>query len=301
MDSLLGTIITAMVIDKNERNLFVQKDGTTFKVVDEDVDKFEIGDMIEGFAYINQSDDYALMTEIPKIKIGTYGWGEVVEVHRDLGVFVDVGWINKDLVVSLDDLPILKNVWPRKGDHLMVSVRVDDKERMWGQLVSYNDMLASARPASGEMHNDDVKGVVVNSLKAGSYVELEGGYLGFIHPSERDREPRLGETIEARVIGVREDAVLYLSMLPRAHEVLDEDAAMLLEIMSRTEEKRIPYTDKSNPDAIREYFAISKGQFKRAVGRLMREGLALQDKEGTYLTEKALGQPTDEIKEDLLD
>lgn len=304
MESLLGTIITAMVIDKNEKNLFVQKDGITFKVVDEDVDTYDIGDMVEGFAYINQNDDYALMTETPKIQIGTYGWGEVVEVHRDLGVFVDVGWIDKDLVVSLDDLPILKNVWPRKGDQLMLSVRVDNKERMWGQLVSYNDMLGSARPASGEMHNDDVKGVVVNSLKAGSYVELEGDYLGFIHPSEREREPRLGETIEARVIGVREDAVLYLSMLPRAHEVLDEDASMLMEIMSRTEEKRIPYTDKSSPEDIRDYFAISKGQFKRAFGRLLKEGLAMQDKEGTYLTEKALNslsnettEETDEIEE----
>ncbi len=297
MDSLLGTIITAMVIDKNEKNLFVQKDGITFKVVDEDVDNFEIGDMVEGFAYIDQRDDYVLMTETPKIQVGTYGWGEVVEVHRDLGVFVDVGWVNKDLVVSLDDLPILKNVWPRKGDQLMLSVRVDNKERMWGQLVSYNDMLGSARPASGEMHNDDVKGVVVNSLKAGSYVELEGDYLGFIHPSEREREPRLGEAIEARVIGVREDAVLYLSMLPRAHEVLDEDASMLMEIMLRTEDKRIPYTDKSSPEDIREYFAISKGQFKRAFGRLLKEGLAKQDKEGTYLTEKALKQADNESEE----
>lgn len=299
MESILGTMITAMVIDKNEKNLFVQKDGITFKVVDEDVNKFEIGDMVEGFAYVNQQDDYVLMTNLPKIQVGSYGWGEVVEVHRDLGVFVDVGWIDKDLVVSLDDLPILKNVWPRKGDQLFLSVRVDDKERMWGQLVSYNDMLGSARPASGEMHNDDVKGIVVNSLKVGSYVQLEGGYLGFIHPSEREREPRLGETIEARVIGVREDAVLYLSMLPRAHEVLDEDAAMLMEIMSRTEEKRIPYTDKSNPDDIREYFAISKGQFKRAVGRLMKEGLAKQDKEGTYLTEKAINQATNESTEEI--
>lgn len=288
MGSLLGTVITAMIIDKNEKNLFAQKDGITFKVVDEDVDNFEIGDMIEGFAYIDQRDDYTLMTDVPEIKIGTYGWGNVVEVHRDLGVFVDVGWIGKDLVVSLDDLPILKNVWPRKDDQLMLSVRVDDKERMWGQLVSYNDMLASARPASGEMHNDDVKGVVVNSLKAGSYVELEGGYLGFVHPSERDREPRLGEEIKARVIGVREDAVLYLSMFPRAYEVLDEDASMLMEIMKRSADKRIPFTDKSSPDDIREYFAISKGQFKRAVGRLMKEGLAQQDQEGTYLTEKAL-------------
>lgn len=288
MESILGTIITGMVIDKNEKNLFVQKDGVTFKVVDLDPAEFELGDMVEGFVYVDQGDDYAMMTDIPEIKVGNYGWGEVVEVQRELGVFVDVGWDGKDLVVSLDDLPIIKSVWPRRGDQLQLTVTVDDKERMWGKLVDYNDMLAAAKPASGEMHNDDVKGVVVNSLKAGSYIELEGGYLAFVHPSERDREPRLGETVEGRVIGVREDAVLYLSLLPRAHEVLDEDASMLLEIMKRAENHRIPYHDKSDPNDIREFFAISKGQFKRAIGRLMKEGLADQDQEGSYLTEKAI-------------
>lgn len=288
MESLLAKVITAMVVDKNEKNVFAQKDGVTFKVVDLDPANYEIGDMIEGFAYMDQRDDYAMMTEIPEIKVGQYGWGEVVEVHRDLGVFVDVGWEGKDLVVSLDDLPIIKSVWPRQGDQLRLTVTVDDKERMWGKLVEYNDMLAAARPASGEMHNDDVTGIVVNSLKAGSYIELEGGYLGFVHPSERDREPRLGETVEGRVIGVREDAVLYVSLLPRAHEVLDEDASMLFEIMKRAEDHRIPYHDKSDPNDIREFFAISKGQFKRAVGRLMKEGLAQQDQEGTYLTEKGI-------------
>lgn len=288
MESILANIITAMVIDKNEKNVFVQKDGTTIKVLDINPENYEVGDMVEGFVYMDKKDDYVMMTEIPKVNLESYGWGEVVEVSRDLGVFVDVGWENKDLLVSLDDLPILKNVWPRKGDQLYITLAVDDKDRMWGKLVEYNDMLASRKAASGEMHNDDVKGVVVNSLKAGSYVELEGGYLGFIHPSERDREPRLGETVEARVIGVREDAVLYLSLLPRAHEVLDEDASMLFEIMKRADGHRIPYNDKSKPEAIREYFAISKGQFKRAIGRLMKEDLVKQDKEGSYLTEKGI-------------
>lgn len=288
MENFLATITTAMVIDKNEKNIFVQKDGITLKVLDLDSEEFNVGDMIEGFAYIDKNDNYSMMTEIPEVKIGSYGWGEVVEVSRELGVFVDVGWENKDLLVSLDDLPILRNVWPRKGDQLYLTVSVDEQNRLWGKFVEYNDMLAAARPGSGEMHNDDVQGVVVNSLKAGSYVELEGGYLAFVHPSERDREPRLGESVEGRIIGVREDAVLYLSLLPRAHEIMDEDASMLFEVMKRAEDYQIPYNDKSDPDAIREYFAISKGQFKRAIGRLMKDDLVKQDEKGSYLTEKAI-------------
>ena len=35
-----------------------------------------------------------------------YGWATVTEVRRDLGVFLDIGLNDKDVVVSLDDLPL---------------------------------------------------------------------------------------------------------------------------------------------------------------------------------------------------
>ena len=78
MNNILGSIATAMVIDKNEKNLFVQKDGLTIKVVDKDPKMFDLGDMVEGFVYINQKDEYVMMTEEPKIQYGVYGLGEVV-------------------------------------------------------------------------------------------------------------------------------------------------------------------------------------------------------------------------------
>lgn len=288
MNNILGTITTAMVVDKNQTNLFAQKEGITFKVLDENVNDFEIGDMIEGFFYINQKDEYVLMTSIPSIYKGAYDWGEVVEVQRDLGVFVDVGWMEKDLVVSLDDLPVFMNVWPRKGDRLFLTVRTDQKNRMWGQLAEINDIIQNAPEASEQMHNENVDGTVIGSLKAGSYLYLENDYIGFVHPSERDREPRLGEAVSGRVIGVREDGVLYISLLPRAYEVLDDDASMIFTLLKRSPDHRLPYHDKSDPDDIRQYFGISKGQFKRAVGRLMKQRLVLQDKDGTYLTKAGI-------------
>ena len=288
MNNILGTITTAMVVDKNQTNLFAQKEGITFKVLDENVNDFEIGDMIEGFFYINQKDEYVLMTSISSIYKGVYDWGEVVEVQRDLGVFVDVGWMEKDLVVSLDDLPVFMNVWPRKGDRLFLTVRTDQKNRMWGQLAEINDIIQNAPEASEQMHNENVDGTVISSLKAGSYLYLENDYIGFVHPSERDREPRLGEAVSGRVIGVREDGVLYISLLPRAYEVLDDDASMIFTLLKRAPDHRLPYHDKSDPDDIRQYFGISKGQFKRAVGRLMKQRLVLQDKDGTYLTKAGI-------------
>jgi len=287
MNEILGTVSTAMITDKNNESLFAQKEGTTLKVLDEDTENYDIGDMITGFIYMSKDDDFVMMTEVPDIQVGAYGWGEVVAVKRDLGVFVDVGWLEKDLVVSLDDLPVFTNVWPRKGDRLNLSVTVDDKNRMWGQLAEINDFIEEAPTGTEEMHNDDVSGTVVSALKAGSYIYLDNDYVGFVHPDERDAEPRLGEHIDGRVIGLRDDGILYVSLFPRAHEVLDEDAAMIFEVLKRSDDYRIPYHDKSDPNDIRTYFGISKGQFKRAVGRLMKNNLVKQDQESTYLTEQA--------------
>lgn len=288
MNNILGKVVTAMIIDKNEQFLFAQKDGITIKVVDKETDAHEIGEMIEGFIYIDKKEDVVMMTEIPEIREDKFGWGEVVAVQHDLGVFVDVGWIGKDLVVSMDELPIFKNVWPRKGEKLYLSSYVDENSRLWGKLVGVDQLLAAAEKGNEEMHNNDVKGTIVSALKAGSYVWLEDDFLGFIHPNEREEEPRLGKSIEGRVVGLREDGVLYVSLLPRAHEVLDEDAAMIFEVLKRSVDYRIPYHDKSSPDDIREQFGISKGQFKRAVGRLMKNKLVMQDEHGTYITEEVI-------------
>ena len=50
MNTLLGTIITALVTDENDKFYFVQKDGVTFALSKEE-GEHAIGDMVTGFAY----------------------------------------------------------------------------------------------------------------------------------------------------------------------------------------------------------------------------------------------------------
>ena len=66
---------------------------------------------------------------------------------------------------------------------------------------------------------------------------------------------------------------LNLSLKPRAYQAIGEDAQMLLEMLRRTPDHTLPFTDKSDPEAIRQEFGISKGQFKRAVGHLLKARL----------------------------
>ncbi|MBU5585155.1 DNA-binding protein, partial [Enterococcus sp. S181_ASV_20] len=69
---------------------------------------YRIGDSVEGFGYVNQKKEAIFTTIIPQVRIGHYAFGEVTDVRRDLGVFVNIGLPDKDMVVSLDEMPSMK-------------------------------------------------------------------------------------------------------------------------------------------------------------------------------------------------
>lgn len=286
MNESLGKIVTGIVTDENEKAYFIQKEGVTYRLNKTETMNYQLGDPVEGFAYIAMNKDFVMTQEIPKVRVGHYAWGTVVDTRKDLGVFVDIGLPDKEMVVSLDELPTEKRLWPKKGDQLMIAIKVDQKDRMWGTLAEESVFQSIARKGKiEELKNKNITGTAFRLKLVGTYLITEDFYLGFIHPSERKDEPRLGEVIQGRVIGVRPDGLLNISLMPRAFEAIDDDAGMLLAILERTQTGSFPYTDKSDPEAIQERFGISKGQFKRALGNLMKQRKIVQRNGETILVE----------------
>ncbi|EOI00404.1 hypothetical protein UAY_01507 [Enterococcus moraviensis ATCC BAA-383] len=286
MNELLAQIFTALVIDENESYYFLQKNGITLRLSKEE-GHHEIGEAVEGFGYMNQKQEPEMTTMIPTARIGQYAFGTVTGTRRDLGAFVDIGLKDKDVVVSLDELPVMRELWPKKGDQLMVSLKVDNKERIWGELADEKIFKAMAKPGTEELKNENISGVVYRLKMIGSFVLTDDFYIAFIHPSERYQEPRLGERVNGRVIGVRPDGTLNISLKPRGYEVISDDAAMILTFLERSADHKIPFTDKSNPEEIKQTFGISKAQFKRAIGNLLKQGKITQEAGFTSLKEES--------------
>lgn len=280
MNQDLGKVVSAVMIDENDQYYFVQpaRNGQTYRLPkDESPQVLHIGGSVQGFVYENEDHQLQMTCEhIPTVQVDHYDFGEVVSVRRDLGVFVDIGLPNKDIAVSLDDLPTLKNLWPQKGDRLLISLRVDGHDRLWGQLADEQIFQTMAVKPSKKMLNWNVNGTVYRLKLSGTLVLTDSFQLGFIHPSEREREPRLGERVHTRVIGLSSHGSLNLSLKPRAFEAIDDDAAKIYELLKHAPNKQLPYTDKSSPAIIKEVFGMSKGQFKRAVGHLLKERLVNQ-------------------------
>src|SRR5690606_31624765 len=131
-------------------------------------------------------------------------------------------------------------------------------------------------PAEPQVFNKNVKGTVYRLLLAGSFIITEEGYMGFIHESERREEPRLGQEVEGRIIDVKEDGTINVSLLPRTHEQIDDDANEIFEYL-QGRGGSMPYWDKSLPEDIKRRFNMSKGAFKRALGKLMKENKIIQE------------------------
>ncbi|EFQ56266.1 CvfB family protein [Streptococcus downei] len=281
MNNILAKTITAMVTDQNEHYYFVQKDGVTL-ALDKKEGDHQLGQLVQGFAYSDLHQKLRLTTLPISATRDSHGWGVVTEVRRDLGVFLDTGLPDKQVVVSLDVLPEIKELWPKKGDKLYVSLEVDKKDRIWALPAPAEVFQKLAGPAYDNMQNEKLRAIVYRLKLSGTFVYLpDNNMLGFIHPSERYTEPRLGQELEARVIGYRQvDRTLNLSLKPRSFEMLEADAQMILTYLEG-QGGFMTLNDKSSPAEIKATFGISKGQFKKALGGLMKAGKIKQDSSGT--------------------
>jgi predicted RNA-binding protein (virulence factor B family) len=280
---LYGNVLSGIVTDLNKDEAFVQIEGVTFAMDLSELDEIpELGDELGGFVYETQGHKNKITTNMPKVMKGIWDYAEVKDVRSDLGVFVDAGLPDKDIVVSLDDLPLEHSEWPKKGDKVMVELSVDHKGRLWGKLADLNLYMQLARSASDEEKNRDEVGHVIAIRESGTFVMTDSYYIGFIHANEQDGPLRIGQEVKTRVIGSSHRR-LNLSMKPRAYEEITPDAEMIMAVLEHARDGKIPYTDKSAPDDIKEYFGISKGSFKRALGNLMKQG-KIEQKDGfTYL------------------
>ncbi len=242
--------------------------------------EFEEGEQVEVFLYVDSEGRPTASTRIPDVAVGRYAWVKVTDVNPDIGVFLNIG-LQKDLLLGKDDLPVHQSVWPKEGDMLYITLRVNRKSLLYAKLASDQVIQSLSTKATRENFNKNVQGHIYRTAKVGSWIYTLEGFKGFIHESQRSREPRLGEKVEGRIIDIKEDGTINVSLLARKQESIDLDAAHIYEyLMSRN--GAMPYTDKSMPEDIQERFGLSKAAFKRGLGKLMKEGRVYQEGGWTY-------------------
>lgn len=272
----VGTIQTMRVAAINEQGYTLTKDSVERRLpLAEATKQLAVGEFVEVFILKNK-----VTMQLPNLTVNMYEWVTVREVRGE-DIYVDIG--TSDLIaVANTDLPAFKSVWPEEGDKLYVTMKSNREDNLFVVPAKERQFSHLINDASEVDLNDRISGHVIRTAREGTVILSEHGYRGFIHHSEREKEPRLGELVTARVIEVKEDGTLNMSLKRLAHERIDDDRDTILHYLKENDGE-MAFTDRSKPEDIRATFHMSKSAFKRALGRLMREGKVKQDDGKTTL------------------
>ena len=277
----LGYMQTLVAVKKTDFGLFLtdieKKDDKNRALGDEVLlpknqvtEDMRVGSEIEVFLYKDSEDRMIATRLVPYIKIGEIKTPRVKEVNK-IGAFLDWG-LPKDLL-----LPFKEQIYDIKsGDEILVTVYIDLSDRLCATMDLYS-RLSLLPPYQ---RDDMVKGTVYQVHEQfGAYVAVDNKYSALVPKKELHRELKPGDEIEARVLEVKEDGKLDLSLRQKAYVQMDADSALILDKLKQAGGS-LPYQDKSSAEEIKEEFNLSKAAFKRAIGRLYKERVIVIEKDG---------------------
>lgn len=220
----------------------------------------KLGDELEVFLYKDSEDRIIAMRREPKLTLHQVGYLTVVQVGR-IGAFLDWG-LDKDLLLPFHEQPRER---VKEGQEVLVAVYLDKSSRLCATMNVY-PYLRSDSPYKVD---DQVTGVVYEtSRNFGAFVAVDSCYSALIPRRELVHDLRVGESVTARVTKVKPDGKLDLSIREKGFVQMDRDMDVIMKRIER--DGSIPFTDRAAPDLIREQIGMSKNEFKRAVGHLLK-------------------------------
>ena len=220
------------------------------------------GDELDVFIYKDSEDRLIATTETPLLQVGEVAVLEVKDVSR-IGAFLDMG-LEKDLLLPFKE----QNHKVQVGEKCLVALYVDKSQRLAATMKVYSYMSSQ----SPYQKDDWVTGTIYEiNERLGAFVAVDNRYYGLIPRAEMFTDYREGEVVEARVSKVRNDGKLDLCPKAKAYQQMETDAQLVMQKMDELGGV-LTFNDRVAPEIIKQQFGLSKNAFKRAVGRLLKEG-----------------------------
>lgn len=220
------------------------------------------GDRMEVFLYLDSQDRRIATRRTPRAGLGEVAVMHVKEVSR-IGAFLDWG-LEKDLLLPFKE----QTRRVSQGEDVLAAVYLDKSGRFCATMNVY-EYLHTDSPYKKDDH---VTGTIYEtSGDFGVFVAVDNCYSGLIPRREAAGKYRIGDSIRMRVTAVKPDGKLDLSPNERVEVQMDKDAELVMKVIDEFEGV-LPFGEKVSPEIIKREFGISKAAFKRALGRLYKQG-----------------------------
>lgn len=218
-------------------------------------------DKVEAFLYYDKDGILRADKDI-NIEVGKVYNLKVVSITK-FGAFVDIK-APFDLLVPNKE----KHYKMKKDMVYPIGVFLDENKRLYGS--TYISKLLNEKPPYKE--DDSVEGRIYSiNKKIGIFVAIDNKYDSLLKFEEMRGAFTEGEKIKAKVKKIKEDGKIDLTLKRRSYMEIDPDSDMIYKALIEMGGK-INLGDKSSPQKIMRNFNISKSSFKKAIGRLLKQG-----------------------------
>jgi predicted RNA-binding protein (virulence factor B family) len=274
----LGKYQTLEVVKKTEFGFYLGAEGKSSKhtillPMKEAPEGAAVGDELAVFLYKDSEDREIATTAKVPVTIGSLAVLKVKEVSP-IGAFLEWG-LMKDLLLPYKE----QTRKVEEGDQVLITLYIDKSQRLCATMKVY-DLLSTDSPYKKE---DMVEGIVYDAIDSfGIFVAVDNKYSGMLPKNEVFTPIKIGDTVKARVLQVREDGKLTLSLREKAHVQMDTDSKFILARL-KAAGGQLPFNDSSDPESIRQEFNMSKNAFKRAIGKLYKAGSVTLTDDGIRL------------------
>ena len=240
----------------------------------------QVGDIVKVYLYLDPHGRMTASRKLPKMREGQLGYVKVLSVTRD-GGFVDIG---AERGVFLPYSEMRGHVSP--GQLIWAKLYRDKTGRQAVSMRVEEEMMRASKPAVDVKVGDEITGTVYNILPEGFFLITMERYIAFIHRSEvPGGRLDFGQKVTGRIAFIREDGRINLSLRPQKEQARVLDADLILSLLEKRKGS-MPYGDDTPAEIIKDVFGISKSAFKRALGKLMKDGKVKQENGWTSLIEE---------------
>lgn len=263
----LGEIQNLVIVKKVEFGVYLaptaeEKDDRVLLPIKQVPEGKEIGDEVTVFVYRDSKDRIIATTNMPKLSMGQVAELTVSQTGK-YGAFLDWG-LEKDLMLPFKQQ--LVRVAP--GDKVLVSLYIDKSDRLCATMNVYPNLRADSTYKTGDMVTGRVYTI---SEEFGAFVAVDNIFSALIPKKEMYGKVEIGKDIQARVTKVNPDGRLCLSIREKGLLQIEKDAEIVMSVID-SYDGVLPFNDKVSPEIIKRETGMSKNEFKRAVGNLLKAG-----------------------------
>jgi hypothetical protein len=238
---------------------------------------------LDVFVYRDSEDRLVATTETPNAMVGEFACMEVINVHPQVGAFLDWG-LEKDLLV-----PFREQEFPlRLGDRVVVYVGLDERTHRIIASTRLNRHVSHDTPAYRD--GQQVNLLIAARTPQGYQAIVDNAHLGQVYNSQLASPLKIGARLKGFVRAVHASGKIAVSLDAAGYQRVEPLTKLIITALNMNG-GRLAFDDESSPDTIRQHFGVSKKAFKQALGKLYKARRIAFTKPGLELLDNTHWSP----------